>query len=297
MAAFAFFLMFFLAACLYDTGECFFIIQFPDFARQLIEQWGSFLAYLDYASWLLIVALVALWITLLGLTLAGSTWQVPLLKRLMRRPRVIRLSLLANPLVLLFVPLITVLALHATSLTRRSGEAAAVYFLYDEGISVPRWGFALGLYRITLQAQKKWGKGCTVLDSLNRETLRVALANGKVVILATHGKDGYADTCYAPEVLRVWPPDTRAVDEEKSSRYLRVSVLGADNKWSKEENVPANSHLQLAYIFACDGGKKASQWQEHLAPAQVITYNRASTVLDHAFWFARTGPAQLKKLQ
>src|SRR5205823_13121039 len=131
-------------------------------------------------------------------TLAGSTWQVPLLKRLMRRPRVIRLSLLANSLVLFFVPLITVLALHATSLTRRSGGGAAVYFLYDEGISVPRWGFALGLYRITLQAQQNWGKGCVVLDRLNRETLREALANGKVVILATHREEGHADTCYAP---------------------------------------------------------------------------------------------------
>src|SRR5207237_10554473 len=107
--------------------------------------------------------------------------------------------------VLSFVPLITLLALHATSLTRRSGGDAAVYFLYDEGISVPRWGFALGLYRITLRAQQNWGKGCVVLDHLNRETLREALANGKV---ATHGEEGHADTCYAPEVLRVLLPNT-----------------------------------------------------------------------------------------
>lgn len=115
------------------------------------------------------------------------------------------------------------------------------------------------------------------------------------MILATHGNDGCAETCYASEILRVWPPDAGATDEKKSSRYLRVSVLGPGKKWSKEENLPANGHLQLAYIFACDAGKKAREWQEHLAPAQVITYNRASTVLDHAFWFAFTGPGELKK--
>ena len=297
MAAFFFLLVLFLAACLYDTGECLFLIQFPDLARQLVDQWGSFLACLDYALWLPTVGILALWITLLGLALSGSTWQVPLLKQLTRRPQVIRLSFLANSFVLALVPLTAVLALHATSLTRRSGQSAAVYFLYDEGISVPRWGFALGLYRITLQAQQNWGKGCTVLDRLTKETLRVALTNGKVVILATHGKDGYADTCYAPEVLSVRPPDAGATDENKNSRFLRVRVLGADKKWSEGENVPVNSRLQLAYIFACDGGKKASQWEEHLAPAQVITYNRASTVWDHAFWFALIGPSQLKKLE
>jgi hypothetical protein len=132
---------------------------------------------------------------------------------------------------------------------------------------------------------------------LNKQTLRRALADGKVVILATHGDDGYACTYYAPEKIGIGPPDTGTVDENKSSRFLRVSVLGPDNKWSKSENAVVSSHLQLAYIFACDGGKRASQWQEHLAPAQVITYNRASTVWDHACWFAITGPAQLKKLQ
>src|ERR1044071_4322372 len=69
MAGFFLFLVFFLAACPYDTAECFFLIQFPDLAKQLINQWGSFLTYLDYVAWLPIIVLVALWITLLGLAL------------------------------------------------------------------------------------------------------------------------------------------------------------------------------------------------------------------------------------
>src|SRR5207249_10287804 len=52
MASAFFLLILFLAACLYDTGECLFLICFPDFARQLINEWGFLLAYLDYATWL-----------------------------------------------------------------------------------------------------------------------------------------------------------------------------------------------------------------------------------------------------
>jgi hypothetical protein len=290
-------LLLFLAACLFDTAECIVFVQFPHFAQQLIDRWGWLLVYLDYAMWLPMLAIVALWVTLLGLAVAGSSWQVPLLKRLLQKPWVTRVSFVANSIFLALIPLIAVLAFHATSLTRRNSDNAAVYFLYDGGVWVPRWGFGLGLYRVSLQAQKKWGRGCTVLDHLNKETLRTALANGKVVILATHGADGYATTSFAHEILSVWPADTGATDGTNSSRFLRASVRGPDHKWGKDENVPVGGHLQLAYIFACNGGTKASQWAEHLAPAQVITYNRVSTVWDHAVWFALTGPGQMKKLQ
>ncbi len=214
MASAFFLLILFLAACLYDTGECLFLIYFPDFARQLINEWGFLLAYLDYATWLPIIIVVALWITLLGLAITGSTWQVPLLKRLARRPRVVQLSFVANSFILAIVPLTTVLALHATSLTRTSGFGASVYFLFDEGISVPRWGFALGLYRITLQAQQNWGKGCTVLDRLTKDTLHEALANGKVVILATHGNDGCS-------CCRNRDPATPAITRHHPAVYAR----------------------------------------------------------------------------
>ena len=61
--------------------------------------------------------------------------------------------------------------------------------------------------------------------------------------------------------------------------------------------VPVNRGLQLAYIFACNGGAKAAEWREHLFPAEVVAYDRVSTVWDHAFWFALTGPARLKEWQ
>jgi hypothetical protein len=155
----------------------------------------------------------------------------------------------------------------------------------------------LGLYRISLQARRNWGKGSTVLDRLNKNTLRTALASGRVVILATHGDAGYVATYFAPEVLGVWPPDSGVTDETKSAHFLRMAVRGTDNKWGMSENVKVSNQLQLAYIFGCNAGNKASQWREHLAPAQVVTYNRLSTVFDHALWFAFTGPSQLETLR
>jgi len=131
----------------------------------------------------------------------------------------------------------------------------------------------------------------------SRETLRLALQCGRVLILATHGDNGHAVTCYAPEVLGVWPAEIGAIDETKSLHFLRIGIRGADSKWSNLENVSVNPDLKLAYIFACHGGTKACQWQEHLAPAQVVVYNRFSTVWDHAIWFAFTGPSELKNLK
>lgn len=234
----------------------------------------------------MIAAFVALWVALVGLALAGSMWPVPLPKRLSRKHWPLRISLFANSAPLTMVPFVAAGAMWATSLTRRNVENAKVYFLYDEGIAVPRWGYALGLYRISAQAQRNWGKGSTVLDRLNKQTLRTALASGRVVILATHGDGGYAATYFAPEILGVWPAAIGVTDETKNTRFLRIGVLGADNEWGRSENIKVNDQLQLAYVFACNARKKASQWQEHLAPAWVITYNRLSTALDHALWFA-----------
>jgi hypothetical protein len=297
MAGFFAMLVVFLAAWVFESAECLVAIEFPELTRDAASRFERAVWCLDYVELGLFAGVLVLWVGLLGLAVGGSTLKVPVLNRLMRKAWAIRLAFLLNCLGLASAPTVLFDGVHATSRTCRSSDTAAVYFLYDEGIQVPRWGYALGLYRISLQAQRNWGKGSTVLDRLNRETLRQALANGRVVILATHGDDGVAETYFAPEVLRVWPPDSGVTDEAKGLRFLQMSFLRPNNKWGKAENVPANSQLKLAYIFACNGGRKATQWREHLAPAQVITYNRVSTLWDHAVWFAFRGPAQLKNLR
>jgi len=120
------------------------------------------------------------------------------------------------------------------------------------------------------------------------------------------GGDGYAGTYYAPETLIVGPPPRGATDELGRQRFLQTSILPynreswkrlREGKWDRWENVPVGSRVQVVYLFACDGGKKAAAWQEHLAPARVISYNRTSAVWDHAWWFAFVGPAQLERLK
>lgn len=293
MAAFFLLQLWFWASFLFEVGAMFILIRFPELDRRL----DTLEFYLMCALLLILVLLMILWLVMIGLALAGSSRQIPWLKQLARRTGIIRFSFISNSLVLACIPLAVALAVYATSLTRTSREGAAVYFLYDEGVWVPRWAFALGMYRVTLQGQRNWGTGSTVVDRLNTETLRTAMRSGKVVILATHGEQGYAVTYYASEYLCVGPPDTGTMDERKSARFLRTKILDRHDKWSEWKNVSVGSQLRLAYIFACNSGTRASQWQEHLAPAQVVTYNRISTVLDHAYWFAFTGPATIKELQ
>jgi hypothetical protein len=295
LAGFFLLLVVLLAAGAFESAECFFLINFPrpGEIRILSIIWTT----LDYIELFALAAFLPLWAVLIGLAVVGSDWLMPLLSWVSRKSWQVRIAFVTNLTALVLIPLVGAFAIWASSLTRRSNENGKVYFLYDEGIVVPRWGYAMGLYRIALQADRNWGMGSTILDHLTRETLRVALANGHVVILATHGEAGRAVTYFAPEMLGVWPADNGLTDETNSRHFLRIGALQADNKWARQENVSVNTHLQLAYVFACNAGDRASQWQEHLAPAQVVTYNRLSTVWDHALWFAFTGPAELIKLR
>jgi len=285
-----------------EAGIVFLFARFPEFQSQ-ITQVNS---YVTYAELALLAVVFLFWLVLLALAIAGSMRQIPLIKQLARRSWIIRLSVMGNSIVLALLPVVAVAAVHATSLTRPSHDSAAVYFLYDEGIPVPRWGYALGLYRLSWQAERNWGKGSTVLDRLNQDTFRTALTHAKVLILATHGGDGYVVTYYAPQTLCVGPSTSGLASEAQNARFLQMSAvpytydnweLVKKGKWENWENVRVNSYLQLAYIFACNAGQKALQWQDRLAPAQVVTYNRPSTILDHARWFALTGPSQLQRLR
>jgi hypothetical protein len=292
MAALFLFIAWFLTVLLLDVLEWMGLMYFPEFAEHQARRWGM---YLGYAAWLLLGGLILVWIALVGLALAGSTRSLPLVQRLRGQPRTVGLAFAGNCLALLALPVFAALGLHAATLTQTKGNEAAVYFLYDEGIPVPRWCYALWMYRISLQAQRNWGEGSIVLDRLNRETLRAGLAHARVVILATHGGDGYACTWYAPEKLGVFAPETKAANN--GPRFLRTSILGPNNQWGDTENVPVSGDLRLVYMFGCDVGKNRPQWQKHLAPAEAITYDRWSTVFDHAVWFGLKGPGALKRIQ
>ena len=286
-----------LTTCIFEGAECLIAIKFPKLVQQLADRFGAFSWCFDDAELLLFAAVGLLWIILIGFAIAGSLRPMPLLEKISRNPFLVLFSFISNALAWVAVPTTIVFALWATSLTRTCAQGAQVYFLYDEGIAVPRWGYALGLSRLALQARWNWGAGSTVLDHLNRETLRTAFSCGKIVILATHGSGGCAATYFAPEVIGVWPADTGVTDETGSPHFLCLGSRGADDKWRKSETVKIDGQVQLVYIFACNAGKRAAQWQEHVAPAHVVTYDRFSTVLDHALWFAFSGPSEIKGLR
>src|SRR5579859_284451 len=279
MAALFLLLILFLADCAVESAVCLGLILFPGSGDSFAARFGFLIPYWDKATLLFFVALATLWLAFLGLALVGSSRPMPLLSRVSRWPVTAHVSLIANSLILAAIPFVFIFACWAGSMTRGNCDGAKVYFLYDEGIAVPRWGYALGLSRIALQAQHNWGKGSTVLDHLNQTTLRTTLANGRVLILATHGEDGYASTYFAPEVLGVWPAEIGTTDAAGNLHFLRMALRTTDRKWRTSEDIAVNSRLQLAYIFACHAGAKAAQWQQHLAPARVLTYNRFSTVL------------------
>ncbi len=299
MAILFLFLSWFTVALLIDATEFLILIWLPDLDRWL----GLSEFYLTCLLLLLFGAVAVLWMASVILAIAGSSRQVPLIQKLAGVSRINRVCVAANLVLLALIPITAGLAWHATSLTKRIDGGARVYFLYDQGIPVPRWSYALGLYRISLEARRNWGKGSVVLDRLNQENLGTALAHGKVVILATHGEEGYVYAFNAPfprlgpGTFCVAPPDSGAVDAARSSRFVQTAELSASNNWSHREPIAVGADLRLVYLFACDAGKRAAQWEEHLGPAKVITYDRASTPYDHAWWFALTGPDLLKGIR
>ncbi len=52
--------------------------------------------------------------------------------------------------------------------------------------------------------------------------------------------------------------------------------------------------LQLVYLAACDGGKKAAEWNVMFAPARVISFDRLSAVAEHIYWLWVRGPREIR---
>jgi hypothetical protein len=77
------------------------------------------------------------WLAGLVLALFGSRRTVPLIGRLARRPRLLRLAFAGNASLLAAAARTTALALRAASFTRDDDEPAAAYLLYDDRGSSP----------------------------------------------------------------------------------------------------------------------------------------------------------------
>ena len=135
-----------------------------------------------------------------------------------------------------------------------AGNPAALYLLYDE-TQAPRWVVTLIAFPMNLAANQRWGSDSVIVAPINRQSLREALAHGKIVYLATHGVNG--------------------------PMLYREGSLGPQDV---AQGMPVGPELRLVYLAACHGGDMANQWKRVLAPAEVVSYPRFSAYVEHAFW-------------
>ena len=158
---------------------------------------------------------------------------------------------------------------------------------------VPRWVFNLGFYRISRAATERWGPGSVVVAPLDEHHLELALQHGRFIFLACHGRDGDIGTS---DLLIVAPP-LDAPELDGPNRGLWVGRRDVDRHQEPWTGLRKGPSLQLVYNTACDSGVNAERWENALAPAEVKTFDRLSTVAEHIVWLWGTGPERVRGLE
>ncbi|MGH7139667.1 MAG: hypothetical protein ACREHD_28340 [Pirellulales bacterium] len=232
--------------------------------------------------WLAAVAAAAV------LAAFGQQRSWPIVGRLARRPRVLRLAWVANTVSLLLAALILVAALHASTFTRDDERPANVYVLYDDMGGIPRWVMNLGFYRLSTAATERWGPESVVVAHLDAPHLRSALENGQVVFLACHGADGEI----LARSLTVIPASAAAsLPDQPQKGVLAITKRGRERlcDW-----IEPGANLRFVYNAACDGGRKQDAWRASFAPVEVKTFDRLSLVVEHWHWVWFTAPRLIR---
>jgi uncharacterized membrane protein len=232
------------------------------------------------------------WLGGLGVALVGSRRTLPMIGRLARRRALLRVAFVGNVVMLTAAVLITVLAVHASSMTRDDDEPAAVYMLYDDMGVIPRWVMNLGFYRMSIAANERWGPGSVVVAPLDEYHLRLALRHGRILILACHGVEG---DIISPRLLIVPPP--LADTGKPAPRGLNLTNVDSDDHYGPWKFIEAEQNLRFVYVSACDGGDKAREWEQALAPAEVKTFGRLSAVAEHVVWLWSDGPRRVREVE
>lgn len=198
--------------------------------------------------------------------LRGSDRGIPYFTRLRDSRGAVRFGLAASLALYAIAGTVSVLAINASARAENVLHEAKAYMLYDDIGWVPQWVFELGFYRIARVVDRAWGQGSTVVVPFTHEALEVALGHGVFVFLSSHGTE---DGLYTRE------------------------------RWFKPEDVAAldkGEALEYVYITGCDSGTQARAWEHVLAPAEVITFNRLSAVIEHIYWLWFRGPDVVRGL-
>lgn len=196
----------------------------------------------------------------------GWAGAVPVVTRLGLRPRVRNVVRGAAVVLGAFALVASALALHASTLVRGDAAPGTVYFVYEDNGVVPRWVFGLAFYQMALETRRCYGEGEAVMLRITKENLRRALQEGTFVVVGSHGQ---------------------------------AQGIIAEHEWfAPHDLAPGDVGMQLreVYLAGCDSGALAQDWERALSPARVITHDRLTAVVEHAWWLWMQGPAELREV-
>ena len=215
----------------------------------------------------LYVAWAVFWAFGLAMALLGGMRQMPLVNRLARKKRWVKGTCLCLLALYGFLLALVPVTVHACRLVPQDREIGAVYMVYEDNGVFPRWLFALAFYPMARTTEATFGPGQAVLQRISRESIAQALAHGRLVFIGSHG--------------------TRKGLMLKNDWILPADLAG-DVK---------NPALAFVYLTSCDSGEQRDAWVSALAPADVVTYDRLSAVLEHAWWLWFRGPEKIRSLE
>jgi len=214
----------------------------------------------------LLLAWGVFWAFGLALALLGSSRPMPLVQRIARRKTTVPLACAALVLAFGAVAVLVPLALHGRALAPPEVTEGPIHFLYEDNGMFPRWLFVLAFYPMTRTAVACWGPESVAIQRFDRDSVFRAAAQAEAIYMGTHG---------TPKGLMLeggWlvPEDLRDVE--------------------------INPGLRFVYLSGCDSGQQREGWVAAFAPAEVITYDRLSAVLEHVWWLWFKGPAKLRSI-
>ncbi len=257
------------------------VVQLRISASQMVQPFKfNFIAAIEIFIFLTVYIWLGLYLYGFMVCLFQLHWRLPGISWMIRSPLIKRSAITLGFISQLVLIVIIGSCIHAASLTRSQPEKAKVYLLYQTEIPTflgviptPGWIVNLGFLPIAEQATARWGEGAVSVQPMSTATIAEALQNGKLVFFASHG-GGLAGSI----AISTMPYD-----------IFYASVVPLYGGTSED--------LQLVYITACGGGSRQQEWDQYLAPARVIAYDRTSFEIEHLLWLWFDGPNTVKELK
>ncbi|HNR32276.1 MAG TPA: hypothetical protein PKI11_15400 [Candidatus Hydrogenedentes bacterium] len=225
-----------------------------------LEQW-----LLTLFRWLAI-SWAVFWAYGVGGAILGSMWELPGVAALARRRAVVVTAAAVQGFVYAALVVLAVFAAYASRSARDDDAPADVYLLYEDVDRYPRWLFVVAFHPATRAALDSFGENGVTVRKLTRESLASALEHGRFVFIGSHGQ--------ASGMLldRQWFPPQEAAALRKGER------------------------LALVYLAGCDSGAQEAAWRAALAPAEVVTHDRLTAMVEHVWWLWTEAPEIIRRL-